>query len=167
MKRSSNVVFGGISVALITIVLYIGSVIPTNKIFLMALAIAIGSISCIIGGVKSALVVYVASSLLSFIIVPNKLYIGIYIIFAIYPVIKFIAEKYKTLLEYTIKYITFNILVLIAYFIYESFIYISPLFDEILVVIVVEVVLQVVFFIFDFAFTKFIMLVEDRILKNI
>lgn len=167
MKKTSNLVFGGISVALITIILYFGSILPTNKIALMALAIFTGAISCILGGVKFSLVVYIASSALSFVVVPNKLYVGIYIIFGIYPVVKLVAEKYPSTREYIIKYAVFNILVLIAYYIYQNFIYISPLLDDILVVIVVEVILQVAFFIFDFAFTKFIMLMEDRVLKNI
>lgn len=167
MKKSSNIVIGGISVALITVILYAGSIIPTNKIFLMALAIVIGSIPCIIGGTKTSLIVYLSSSILGFIIVPNKFYVGIYIIFGLYPVIKYISEKYSAILEYTIKYITFNVLVLVAYFIYENFIYISPLLDNAVTIIVVEVLLQIIFFIFDFAFTKFIMLIEDRVLKNI
>lgn len=165
--KSSSLVFGGISVALIIIFLYIGSIIVTNKVFLMGLSIIIGSISYIKGGIKTGLSVYLASAILAFFLVPNKLYIGIYIIFGVYPLIKLIAEKYKTILEYSIKYIAFNILFIAAYFIYSSLIYLGPLFDKTYLVVGFIILLQIAFFIFDFAFTKFIMFADDRILKRI
>lgn len=165
--KSSNLVFGGISVALIVIFLYIGSIIVTNKVSLMALSIIIGSISYIKGGIKSGITVYIASSILAFFLVPNKLYIGIYIIFGIYPFIKLIAEKYPTIIEYLIKYLAFNILAITTYFIYSSMIYLGPLFEKTYLVLGFVILLQVAFFIFDFAFTKFIMFTHDRILKRI
>lgn len=167
MKKTSNLVFGGISVALIILLLYIGSFIITNKVSLMALAIVTGSISYIRGGIRPGVIVYVASSLLAFFLIPNKLYTGIYILFGIYPLIKLISEKYSTALEYTIKYICFNILVITTYFIYSSFIYLGPVFEKSYLIIAFLIVIQVLFFIFDFAFTKFIMFVQDRILNKL
>lgn len=166
MKKTSSLVYGGISVALIVLFLYIGSLIVTNKVFLMAVAIAIGAIACIIGGIKSALIVYISASILGFILVPNKLYVGIYIIFGIYPIVKLIAERYSTVLEYIVKYSVFNLLTVITYLIYRNFIYLGPLFDSTYLIIVFFIIIQVVFFIFDYAFTKFIMLVNDRILRG-
>lgn len=166
MKKTSSLVYGGISVALIVLFLYIGSLIVTNKVFLMAVAIAIGAVSCIIGGVKSALIVYISSSILGFMLVPNKLYVGIYIIFGIYPIVKLIAERYPTVLEYIIKYSAFNLLTVMTYFIYRSFIYLGPLFESTHLIIVFFIIIQVVFFIFDYTFTKFIMLVNDRVLRR-
>lgn len=165
--KSSNLVFGGISTALITLLLYIGSIIPTNKIFFMAFSIAVGSIPYIKSGIKSGIIVYLASSILSFFMVPNKLYIGIYIIFGIYPFIKLISERYSIAIEYAIKYISFNILVLIAYFVYSRFVYLGPLFENTYLIIGFIVGVQILFYIFDFAFTKCIMFFEDRILKRI
>ena len=165
--KSSNLVFGGISTALITLLLYIGSIIPTNKIFFMAFSIAVGSIPYIKSGIKSGIIVYLASSILSFFMVPNKLYIGIYIIFGIYPFIKLISERYSMAIEYTVKYISFNILVLIAYVVYSSFMYLGPLFENTYLIIGFIVGVQILFYIFDFAFTKCIMFFEDRILKRI
>lgn len=166
MKKTSNLVYGGILTALVVLFLYIGSIIITNKVFLMALAIAIGAVSCIIGGIKSALIVYISSAVLGFILVPNKLYVGIYIIFGIYPIVKLIAEKYSIVFEYIIKYGVFNLLTVITYLIYRNFIYLGPLFDSTHLIIVFFIIIQVVFFIFDYAFTKFIMLVNDRILRR-
>lgn len=167
MKKAPSLVLGGIICALIIMFLYIGSLIPTNKIFLMGISIALGGVSYIKGGIKIGVVVYLASSILGFLLVPNKLFAGIYILFGIYPLIKLVSERYKTLTEYIIKYISLNVLTLMAYFIYSNIIYLGPLFENTYFIIGFILVLQVLIFIFDFAFTKFIMFMEDRVLKKI
>ncbi|MEF9951315.1 MAG: hypothetical protein RR840_01400 [Clostridium sp.] len=167
MKKAPNVVFGGISGALIIMFLYIGSIIPTNKIFLMGIAIGVGAIAYIKSGIKGGVTVYFASSILGFLLVPNKLFVGMYIIFGIYPLIKLLAERYSRLVEYIIKYASLNALTLLSYFIYSKIVYLGPIFENTYLILGFIIGLQILIFLFDFAFTKFIMFMEDRVLKKI
>ncbi|KMT20852.1 hypothetical protein [Clostridium cylindrosporum] len=165
--KSQDIVLGGISVALIVIFLYLGTIIITNKMFFMALSIILGSIPYIKGGIRPGVIVYLASATLGFLIVPNKLYIGVYIIFGIYPFVKLVAERFKPLIEYIIKYTVFNILLIFAYFIYAGLVNLGPLFKSSYLAIGLFISFQVILYIFDFAFTKFIIFIEDRILKRL
>lgn len=165
--KSPNLVFGGISVTIIIILLYIGSLMITNKVVLMSLAIGIGAISYIKGGIRLGVLVYISTSILSMLLVPNKLFVGIYIMFGLYPLIKLFAEKFSGFREYSIKYLAFNFMTILTYFIYSKIIYVGPLFENIYLVIGLFFILQIIFFVFDIAFTKFIMFTEDRVLKRL
>ncbi|SKA85261.1 hypothetical protein SAMN05443428_106139 [Caloramator quimbayensis] len=163
--RTKNIVLSGFISALMIISLYAGCIIRNNRIFFMALSTYFESIPIIIGGVKVGFLCYIASSLLSLILLPDKIYAFIFLIFGVYPIIKYFCEKESIIKEYIFKYIWFNFFMVLTYFLYKKIIIINSemIKNSILMLIII---LEVLFFIYDYVFTKFITYVKYRILKE-
>jgi hypothetical protein len=161
-RGSKRIVYSGISAALVVLSLYGGTIIVNNKIFFFAFATFIQSIPYITGGIAAGITSFVASAILSLILVPNKLYAGAYAFFGIYPLIKLIAERRKIAIEFIIKYVWFNITVVVGYMIFKNFINLRGIFSGIRGLIIIFILLQIAFLIYDYVFTKFVMFLEDR-----
>lgn len=165
INRTSKVVLGGISVALIVISLYGGTIIRSNRLFFLALATYIQAIPFAKAGISGGITSYIAALILSFILIPNKLYAGIYILFGIYPLIKLLAEKHNIVVEFLIKYFWLNATLAMGYAIYSKVIILNGIFAGPQGIVILIIVAQIVFLVYDYVFTKFIMFVQDRILK--
>ena len=122
---SKKISYGGILLALNIILLLLVNVIPINTLFLMGLASLPISIIIMEWGPKLGTIFYMASVILSFIVMANKFQWILYIFtFGIYGLIKYVIEKDRSfLIEYIMKLISANILIFIAYFILKNFIY--------------------------------------------
>lgn len=84
---------GGICLALTVLCLWLASFLPA-ELSLYAVASVFVGIMIIEGGVRYGVILYVASIILCFILVPNKLTVIPYIFFfGVYGIIKFCAEK--------------------------------------------------------------------------
>lgn len=164
-KLSQQLVIGGIASALIIISLYGGSIIRTSKLAFMVLATFIASFPYILGSKNVGVLTYISSAALSFLILPNKLYGAVFALFGNYPLIKLLAEEKRILFEYLIKYIWFNIVVIVYYFAFRSFIFIDSFFTNNIGIVILIILLEVLFLVYDFVFTKFIMFSQDRVLK--
>ncbi len=131
MSQSAKTAIGGMITALSVILL-----VPTAfELFVYALpAIAsILTLFCVIElGRKWSFGVYVAVSLISFMLVPNKEAVMFYIaFFGYYPIIKSILEsKLPRIPEYLIKFFIFNLSVILAYVVLV-FVFGMP-FDELM-----------------------------------
>lgn len=162
MKQNKALVFGSMLTALTVIALYFASVLPTNKLFLIALTTAIMSVSILTTGIKNSVLVYATSSILSFFLVSSKLIVISYIlIFGIYSLVKLYLEKYnKLLLELVGKLMFFNLMLLCIYALVKLL-----LVDTISLsysIYVIIVMAEVFFIIFDYALTVFITQFKKR-----
>ena len=119
--KSNHIAKGGIFAALSLILLYLSSVFPTNRLFILGIASCIIPLSIITTGIKNTLVVYSAVSLLSLFIIPSKLISIAYIlIFGAYGFVKYFIEKLRNMpLEFVLKLLYFNISSAIIIFIYK------------------------------------------------
>jgi hypothetical protein len=165
INRTSKVVLGGITVALIVICLYGGTIIRSNRMFFLALATYIQAIPFVRSGVSGGITSYLAAAILSFILIPNKLYAGIYILFGIYPLIKLLAEKHNIIVEFLVKYLWFNATLAVGYAIYSKVIILNGIFAGPKGIVILVLAAQVIFLVYDYVFTKFIMFAQDRLLK--
>lgn len=157
-----KIAFLGMLLALNQIILIFSNIIPTNKLFFLGLASLPIAIVIIEKGIKSGILFYVASVLLSIIIVPNKIHLISYILFfGIYGAIKYLIEKDRNIVfEYILKLISFNVLFFIGYFIVKSFIVI-----KLNAVILLGV--QGIFLIYDYAYGIFINYYYEKIRDKI
>ena len=159
---SKKVAYSGILLGVHTILLILINIIPMNTLFIMGIASLIISIIIMEFGPKSGVVFYLASIILSFLVINNKAQWALYnLTFGVYGLIKYIIEQDRSIyLEYILKIIFANILLMITYFILRGFIYIP-------INILIIIAFQVVFMIYDSVYTKFIDYYETKIRKII
>ena len=162
--KSNNIAKGGIFAALSLILLYLSSVFPTNKLFILGIASCIIPLSIILTGVKNTLVVYGAVSLLSFFIIPSKLVSIAYIlIFGSYGFVKYFIERLrKAPIEFFLKLLYFNAASAIIVFMYKLLIVELPHINIYLLILA----MQVAFLIYDYALTTFIIYANRNLLKK-
>lgn len=163
--NSKNIAENGILIALTLMILYASSIIPINTLSILALASCLIPISIIRTSIKNTILVYVASSILSFFLAKFNIALYYTLFFGIYGLIKYLIEKVGNIvIEIFLKLISFNILLTIIYFISTIFL-ISinikfPLY-------VVWLIGQLMFLIYDYALTLVISYYLKRIHKII
>ncbi len=141
-------------IALTVLFLYLSTILPTAKISMFFVSsVFVGGI-LIEGKPGSAFLVFIASALVSLLIIPNKLYLIPYVaLFGHYGIGKYYLEKIKDkVLAYFAKLLYFNIgaaliYVLIAYVFMMPQIFTIPLW-------VLIIAAEVAFVIYDFVYSK-------------
>lgn len=119
MNKNFKLAFSSVCVSLGTVLMLITIILPIANYALAALA---GLITCAVVieiNVKYAFSVYLAISLLSLLLLPDKEAVTLFIIFfGYYPIIKYFIEKIKNkIIQIIIKLITFNISAILFFFI--------------------------------------------------
>ncbi|MFT5873352.1 MAG: hypothetical protein ACI8WT_002296 [Clostridium sp.] len=162
--KSNHIAKGGIFAALSLILLYLSSVFPTNKLFILGIASCIIPLSILMTGIKNTIVVYCAVSLLSLFIIPSKLISLSYIlIFGSYGFVKYYIEKLRSLpLEIILKFSYFNISSAILIFIYKLILLKIPNINIYLILLVMEFS----FIVYDYTLTAFISYANKNLLKK-
>ncbi|MGL4730234.1 MAG: hypothetical protein ACRCW0_01445 [Clostridium sp.] len=173
-NTTNNITKGGIYVALSIVILYLTALIPFNTIFILGVASAIIPLSILTVGYKSTIIVYIATSLLSYFLIPSKSIWLIYVLFfGIYGLIKFLIEGLKKLyLELVLKFIFFNTCCVSFYFLattlFTSKEQLLELFNAKPSMIIIFILLyEVGFFIYDYALTAFISYLNAKVLKHL
>lgn len=152
LLKSKDTAYLGVLLGLNQLFIILSSVIETSTIILMAAgALVVGVVVVEFGG-KTGILFYIASCILGFILTFNKVEIISYIcFFGIYSIIKHYIET-KVLngyISYAVKIASFNILILLTYLTARLFINFPLQWLMILSA-------QVLFLIYDYAFTTFI-----------
>ena len=157
---SRKIAYGGILLAINSILLLLVNVIPINTLFLLGLASLPIAIVIMEWGPKAGVIFYIGSVLLSFMLMANKSQWILYIFtFGIYGLVKYIIEQDRRFIqEYIIKLICANILIVITYFILKPFVYIP-------VNIITIAIFEVAFIIYDFVYSSFIDYYNDKLRK--
>ncbi|MCR5485203.1 MAG: hypothetical protein K6F09_06380 [Clostridiales bacterium] len=161
MKQSSKTALGGIVAALSVTILFAMSVIPFLTYALPALAGAFIALMVIEANKKWAFGVYVAVSILSVVIVPDKEAAVLYAsFFGYYPIIKALCEaKLPRWLEWIIKLALFEGTMIISYYLMIKFMGVE--FDEVenfgrFAVPILLALGTAAFVMYDYALTMFI-----------
>ncbi|WP_294353354.1 hypothetical protein [uncultured Clostridium sp.] len=109
--KTKDITFGGIMVGLGIIILYLTTIIPINTLSLLTLASCIIPICIIRSNIKTSILVYLGTSIISFFIIPINYAVLYTCFFGIYGLIKFFIEKVNNIkLEILLKFIFFNTL---------------------------------------------------------
>ena len=149
--KSKYIAESGLLVALTIVILFATSIVPISTLSILTVASCLIPISIIRTSIKNALLVYIASSILSFFLVPTNIAIYYTLFFGIYGIIKYFIEKFKNIfIELIIKLIAFNLLLGIGYLITKSFLgIISPEFSF----WILWIIAQGAFLVYDYALT--------------
>ena len=152
LLKSKDVAYLGVLLGLNQLFIILSSVIETNTIILMAAAALIVGVVVVEFGGKTGIIFYMASCISGFFLTFNKVEIITYIcFFGIYSIIKHYIETkiLNKYISYALKIASFNISLLLMYFIVKLFINLPLQWWMILSA-------QVLFIIYDYAFTIFI-----------
>lgn len=172
MQQSVKAAVSGVFVALSVALMFCGSLF---YVFTYFIPIMLGILIVIMKKTFSnacAWFVYIGTGIISFILVPDKETVLMYVLFfGYYPIIKSGLDriKFKTV-KILIKFIIFNIAVcaveVIAYFVFGI-----PFFEEgnfsVAMIVVFAVLMNIVFVLYDLLLKKFLFIYEKKIEKRI
>ena len=162
MSKALNIAKGGLFTALTIIFLYISSIVPTSRLFFIALAALMIPISIISTNIKNSVVVYAAASLLSLLLGLRGIAFMYIVFFGLYGFVKYYVEALrKVVLEFVLKLLFFNSSIYLIYLIYKIFTFGLPKVN--IPMYYVIVVLQVGFIIYDYAMTVLIFSIQKRL----
>jgi hypothetical protein len=166
-KKTRNLTLSALFSALAVVSLYVASIWPTGQLGLTAIAALFVAAAVIESGLSFGIYVYIASSLISLLIVPNRISPFLFILlFGHYPIIKSLIEKQGHLVvQILLKLFVFNASITLIWF----------LFNELFLAFVgielhpalIYVAGSVVFLLYDYGFTKLIWLYINRVSKSI
>ena len=116
MKQSGKVALGGMLVAL-SIVILLPTVFEGLVYTMAAFSGMLTMLAVVELDKKWAMAIYAATSVLGILFVPNKETVILYVaFFGYYPVVKALLEsRLNRFLEYTVKFLLFNVTVILAY----------------------------------------------------
>ncbi|MGL5312316.1 MAG: hypothetical protein ACRC92_03610 [Peptostreptococcaceae bacterium] len=159
---SRRIAYGGMLLGVNVILLLLINIIPMNTLFLMGLASLPISVVIMENGPKSGVAFYLASVVLGFIVMNSKSQWILYALtFGVYGLIKYLIEQDRPVyLEYILKIIFANIIIILVYFILRAFVYI-PL--NLLAIAFFEVA----FIVYDYVYSKFIEYYNEKLRKII
>ncbi|OOM76533.1 hypothetical protein [Clostridium sp. BL-8] len=161
--KAKYIAENGIITALTLAILYSASIIPISTLSILTVASCLIPISIIRTSIKNTILVYIASSILSFFLVTINIAIYYILFFGIYGIIKYFIEKIRNILiELVLKLVTFNMLLSVIYFIGTNLLI---NLDTKFPIYIVWIIAQVVFLIYDYALTIIISFYLSRIHK--
>jgi len=132
LKTSKTVALGGIISSLSLVCLALSSIFPFAEYSSPALAGILLVVLVIEINKKTALIAYLAISILSIFIMPNKEATIIFIGFlGYYPILKSFFEQFKSrFVEYLLKFLLFNIMIFASYFVIINLFGMTEILDE-------------------------------------
>jgi hypothetical protein len=161
--KSKNMAESGVLVALTIIVLFSTSILSVSTLSIMTIASCLIPIAIIRTSVKNAILVYISSSILSFMLIPTNIAVYYTLFFGIYGIFKHLIEKLRNMpLEILLKLISFNMLLGIIYLITKTFL--SFVYPDVSLWLL-WLAAQVVFLIYDYALTLAISFFLNRFNK--
>lgn len=169
MKNVSNITRGGILTALSVIALYISSLLPTNKITILAILSLIIPLAIIWTNIKTALTIYISTSILGILLIGLRGNVISYIIlFGTYGFVKLFIEKLKKIyLEIPLKILYFNGTLVLMYIIISNFIIDITKLQLKLPMTLLILGANIVFLIADFIISLLIHEINEKYLKKL
>ncbi len=156
LQYSKKIALAGILTALSVAALFLENILPTGKLGFYVFAGFILSVVIMECGILYGWLSFVSASLTAVLIVPEKTAVIPYILFfGVYSLVKSHIERLnRVVLEWSLKYIFFNIMLYVLWKIAVAFI--PENFLNFLSIYVVIGLLEIVFFVFDWIFSMWI-----------
>jgi hypothetical protein len=163
--KSKYIAESGILVALILVILYATNILPISTLSILTVSSCIIPISIIRNSLRSTILVYIASSIISFFLVPINIALYFTLFFGIYGIIKYFIEKLRNIfLELLLKLIALNILLIIIYFVMINFLGNFVISFSLYLVWIIS---QIAFLVYDYSLTLIISFYLNRIHKHL
>ena len=171
MKNSVKIAVCGISTALSVVLLFLGGVMP---LFIYIMPMASSFIMIMLRktfGVSDAMITYVATSLLSFILVPNRECMLMYVMFfGFYPILFPRLAKIKNgFLRGFVKFLIFNIMVALVQLVL-IYVFGIPFTEEntgVILIVIFVLSMYLLFVIYDIVVKLMYIVYERKLEKKI
>ena len=161
-KRVKSITLSGILLAFTVICVFLAANLPTSRLSLYAISSLFIVVIIIEFGTKAGWSFYLASSILSVVLIPRLEVIPFVVFFGLYGLIKLYIEKlHSRVFEYILKLIYFNMCLVLGLFFLKELI-----LDGINLsapVYIVAVLLEFVFLVYDYVYTLFIRFYATRL----
>lgn len=154
-KKTGSLAYLGVMLALSVALLFFSSFLPGVEMTLYALASFLVGLAIIESGLKGGSLFYVATVLLSLLIVPNKMGLLPYIfVFGIYGIVKLYIEKIRKLpIEILLKLVFFNITMGIGVVFFKE-LFIGNIQLPQLPTLLIVIGAQIIFLLYDYLYTQ-------------
>lgn len=163
--NAKSIAESGILVTLTLIILYAASIISISTLSILTVASCLIPISIIRTSIKGTILVYIASSILSFFLTPVNIAFLYTLFFGIYGIVKYFIEKRRNIvIEIFLKLLSFNILLSLMYFVISNFL---DTFNIKSPIYLMWIAGQIGFLIYDYALTLIISFYLNRIHKHV
>ena len=165
-KKTRAMTLSALFAAFCTITLYIASVWPTGRFGLVAFSSLFAAAAVIEAGLGSGVSVYIISSALGMLLLPDKAAPLLYLLFfGYYPVVKSLIEKLNGMvLQWVLKLLVFNASFTIIWVLLRTLIF--DFGDNMPSVALFYLAGNVIFILFDYGFTKVIWFYINRISRH-
>jgi hypothetical protein len=166
-KKTSFIAKGGLFTAVGFIFIYLSTIVPVNRAYLLAIASCIIPLSVLTTNVRTAIVVYMSTSLLSLVICGPKITVILYIMFfGLYGLVKYYIEILRKLyFEVVLKLLFLNIDLTILFFVYKLFF--PNLLKISMPLYIMIAAAQIAFLVFDYILTMFINYLNKHFIKKL
>ena len=166
MAKTRNLTISALLSALAVVSLYLGSLLPTGQLGLAALASLFVAAAIIEAGLKSGVSVFIISSAIAMLIIPNRVVPLFYLLFfGYYPIIKSLIEKHKNVfVQWILKILVFNSSLTVIYFLQKTLIF--DIFESQPTVIILYLLGNAVFALFDYGYSNVIRLYMELVSKK-
>ena len=165
-KKTRTITLAALFSALCVVSLFIASVLPTGQLGLTAVASLFVAAAVVETGYGAGISVFIISSILGMLLVPNKTAPLLYLMFfGYYPVYKNLIERInRVILQWILKLIVFNASLTLAFYILgEMFIAFT---GRSFGVYMLYIAGNAVFILFDYGYSKVISFYRERIHKK-
>jgi len=158
--KTKRITFSAMMAAMSVVFMFIGNLFPTGRMGFMAIASLFSVAVVIHQGYIASVFVFVVSTLLGFLLLPDKAPIAFYgLFFGYYPIIKSVAEKLKKRwLQWLLKLAVFNA-ALTVIFIFMKELLMLRFFDKLsesLLSAAIYLVFNIIFIVYDIGLGKLI-----------
>ncbi len=162
MKKSFKIAFSSMVVALSLLSMFLAGIFPFAEYTFPAISGILLTVLVIHFGYRYSLLAYLAISILSLILTPNKeaavLFVGF---FGYYPIIKALFERIKNVaMSFVVKILAFNISVVLCYFVMINIFSMTELISDFEFIeyglFAIGVVANITFIIYDLAVSRII-----------
>ncbi len=152
---TKRISFSAMALALTVICLYAAATLSTGKLVALGLSSLFVCICISQFGVRYGIVLYIGASILSLLLIPNKMFVLLYVLFTgYYPVVKLYIEKLKKIqAEWILKFLFFNLILVLIYIVFKLFF--TPALDSAITGLVLRYLwlviigLELIFIIYD------------------
>lgn len=167
VSTGRKVALGGILGALCILFLYLAVYLPTSRLFLYCVSSLFCSVMMVESGQKWAWTFYGATSILAFIIIPDKVGIAPYLaFFGYYGIIKYYIEGTKSrVLQLALKGGFFLIALILGFILVQELFMVEIL--SIVPLWAAAIGAVAIFYIYDYVYTQFITYYEKRLRRMI
>lgn len=165
-SRVKRITLSGILLAFTVISVFLAATLPTSKLSLYALSSLFMAVIIIEFGTRAGWAFYLASAILSVLLVPRLEVIPFIVFFGVYGLIKLYIERIPgRVIEYVLKLIYFNICLALGLFFLKEIILgginlTAPVY-------IIAAVLELVFLIYDYIYTLFIRFYGGRLKQKL